>query len=136
MDAAANILASRDGILKIADFGTATSFKARDKFHSEVCTLWYRPPELLMGETHYGHTVDIWAMACLFVELCSNSNFLRGKDENEQLEKIFAFFGTPHKDQYFLKLPYASKLNEYPQHTKEKFASQFNSALYVFSERL
>ena len=43
-----NLLVSNDGILKIADFGLATSFDPDNKeqpMTSQVITLWYRPPE-------------------------------------------------------------------------------------------
>ena len=30
------------------------------KFTHEVVTLWYRPPDVLLGNTHYSTAVDIW----------------------------------------------------------------------------
>ena len=30
-----------------------------------VATRWYRSPELLVGDTHYGPPVDVWAYALL-----------------------------------------------------------------------
>ena len=50
-----NLLVSSDGILKIADFGLATSYDPENvrPMTSQVITLWYRPPELLLGATHY-----------------------------------------------------------------------------------
>ncbi|CAF2081705.1 unnamed protein product [Brassica rapa] len=47
-----NLLIDGNGVLKIADFGLATFFdpKARTvALTSHVVTLWYRPPELLLG---------------------------------------------------------------------------------------
>ena len=35
----------------------------------EVQTLWYRAPEVMLGETKYGFAVDIWSIGCIFAEL-------------------------------------------------------------------
>ena len=35
----------------------------------QVITLWYRPPELLLGEERYGTSVDVWSMGCILGEL-------------------------------------------------------------------
>lgn len=32
----------------------------------QVCSRWYRPPELLYGSTLYGPSVDIWSAGCVF----------------------------------------------------------------------
>ncbi|KAL2454218.1 Protein kinase superfamily protein [Abeliophyllum distichum] len=48
---ASNILVNNEGCLKIADFGLANFMRAKSKqpLTSRVVTLWYRPPELLLG---------------------------------------------------------------------------------------
>jgi CTD kinase subunit alpha len=58
-----NILLNSMGILKLADFGLARFYdrKKRNDHTNRVITLWYRSPELLMGETVYGASVDIWS---------------------------------------------------------------------------
>ena len=101
---AANILVDKFGRVKIGDLGTATKTD-RNKFHSSVCTLWYRPPELLLGATKYSSEIDVWAAACVFVELLSGCFFLRGETERDQFVKIFDFFGTFPRDEYFDDMP-------------------------------
>lgn len=63
-----NLLVSDDGALKIADFGLANfvSVGHIQPLTSRVVTLWYRPPELLLGSTSYGKSVDLWSVGCLF----------------------------------------------------------------------
>lgn len=58
-----NILLGRNGDLKIADFGLAKFYdkRVRNDYTNRVITLWYKPPELLFGETVYGPEVDMWS---------------------------------------------------------------------------
>ena len=46
-----NLLINNEGILKLADFGLARSYTTDmgGKLTNRVITLWYRPPELLLG---------------------------------------------------------------------------------------
>lgn len=55
-----NLLINREGALKLADFGLARAFgiPVRSYTH-EVVTLWYRPPDVLMGSRNYNTSVDI-----------------------------------------------------------------------------
>lgn len=45
----ANILYNNKGEVKIADFGLARFHNKDRKYTNEVVTLWYRAPELLLG---------------------------------------------------------------------------------------
>ena len=58
-----NILLSSHGELKLADFGLARFYHKRRKadYTNRVITVWYRPPELLLGTTVYGPEVDMWS---------------------------------------------------------------------------
>jgi cyclin-dependent kinase 12/13 len=78
-----NLLVSGDGILKIADFGLATSYDPEDArpMTSQVITLWYRPPELLLGSTHYGVGVDLWSVGCVLAELLLGEPVFPGRTE-------------------------------------------------------
>ena len=42
------------------------------QYSNEVVTLWYRPPDVLMGARIYNFTVDSWSSGCIFAEI-SNS---------------------------------------------------------------
>ena len=65
-----NILLNNRGELKLADFGLARFYQKRRKsdYTNRVITLWYRPPELLLGTTVYGPEVDMWSAGyvCVF----------------------------------------------------------------------
>lgn len=34
-----------------------------------MVTIWYRPPEVLLGAEHYTPALDVWAAACIWAEL-------------------------------------------------------------------
>ncbi|CAL5191170.1 unnamed protein product [Lathyrus oleraceus] len=95
-----NILVNNEGILKIGDFGLANTISQNSKhpLTSRVVTLWYRPPELLMGSTNYGVTVDLWSVGCVFAELFLGKPILKGRTEVEQLHKIFKLCGSPPEE--------------------------------------
>ena len=95
---AANILVSNTGQLKIADFGLARFYVKRRKldYTNRVITIWYRSPELLLGETQYGPAVDIWSAACVLVEIFTRHAIFPGDGgEINQLDKIYNVLGTP-----------------------------------------
>lgn len=78
-----NLLIDNEGNLKIADFGLATFFDPAHKqsMTSRVVTLWYRPPELLLGATHYGVSVDLWSAGCILAELLAGKPIMPGRTE-------------------------------------------------------
>jgi serine/threonine protein kinase len=54
---------------------------------SRVVTLWYRPPELLLGATNYGAAVDLWSAGCILAELLSGKPIMP-----ERTEVLFGYF--------------------------------------------
>lgn len=78
-----NLLVNDDGILKIADFGLAAFYDPDRKqpMTSRVVTLWYRPPELLLGATYYGVGVDLWSAGCILAELLAGRPIMPGRTE-------------------------------------------------------
>ncbi|CAI0431587.1 unnamed protein product, partial [Linum tenue] len=106
-----NLLVNNQGVLKVADFGLANFCTSgnRQPLTSRVVTLWYRPPELLLGSTNYGSSVDLWSVGCVFAELLLGKPILQGRTEVEQLHKIFKLCGSP-PDEYWKKskLPHST----------------------------
>lgn len=79
-----NLLVNNEGILKVADFGLANYCNIglhKQPLTSRVVTLWYRPPELLLGSTDYGPSVDLWSVGCVFAELLVGKPILQGRTE-------------------------------------------------------
>eukprot|EP00026_Physarum_polycephalum_P004178 Phypoly_transcript_04195.p1 GENE.Phypoly_transcript_04195~~Phypoly_transcript_04195.p1 ORF type:complete len:505 (+),score=51.71 Phypoly_transcript_04195:76-1590(+) len=90
-----NLLINASGVLKLADFGLTTSFVKPPYLSNNVVSLYYRPPELLMGSHNYGPEIDIWSAGCILVELLTNDYLFAGSNESDQLDMIFKVFGTP-----------------------------------------
>uniref|UniRef100_A0A0E0D3E9 [RNA-polymerase]-subunit kinase n=1 Tax=Oryza meridionalis TaxID=40149 RepID=A0A0E0D3E9_9ORYZ len=106
----ANLLISGGGkLLKLADFGLARPFTRDGSFTNHVITLWYRPPELLLGATNYAEAVDIWSVGCIFAEFLLRKPLFPGRTEQEQLSKIFELCGFPNEENW----PGVSKLPLY-----------------------
>ncbi|XP_056693217.1 probable serine/threonine-protein kinase At1g54610 isoform X2 [Spinacia oleracea] len=106
-----NLLINDSGTLKIADFGLATFFDPQKSLPltSRVVTLWYRPPELLLGAIHYGISVDLWSAGCIFGELYAGKPIMPGRTEVEQLHKIFKLCGSPPEEYWEKsKLPHST----------------------------
>ena len=100
-----NLLVTRDGQLKLADFGLARFYnknaKLKQDYTNRVITIWYRSPELLLGETQYGPAVDIWSAACVLVEIFTKHAIFPGDGgEINQLDKIYNVLGTPSRSHW------------------------------------
>ncbi|CAK8533465.1 unnamed protein product [Lathyrus sativus] len=130
-----NILLNNEGILKIGDFGLANTISPNNKHQltSRVVTLWYRPPELLMGATNYGVSVDLWSVGCVFAELFLGKPILKGRTEVEQLHKVFKLCGSPPEEFWKkTKLPHATMFKpqaNYESSLREKCADFPESAV-------
>ena len=100
---AANILISSAGQLKLADFGLARFYSknGHPDYTNRVITIWYRSPELLLGETQYGPAVDIWSAACVMIEIFTRHAIFPGDGgEINQLDKIYNVLGTPTRAEW------------------------------------
>ena len=135
---AANILVSNDGILKLADFGLARFYAKRHQldYTNRVITIWYRSPELLLGETQYGAPVDIWSAACVMFEIFTRHALFPGDgSEISQLDRIHAVLGTPNKAEWpnLIEMPWFELLRpgyRKPNVFREKYRERLPAAAF------
>ncbi|CAM5089989.1 unnamed protein product [Natator depressus] len=126
-----NLLISCLGELKLADFGLARAKSIPSQtYSSEVVTLWYRPPDVLLGATDYSSDLDIWGAGCILVEMLQGQPvFPAVTGTLEQLEKIWAVLGVPTEDTW----PGLSKL---PNYKPERVVSSRPQRLRMICARL
>lgn len=110
-----NLLINKTGELKLADFGLARAFGIPVRcFSAEVVTLWYRPPDVLMGAKLYTTSIDIWSAGCIFAEIANAGRPLfPGSDVDDQLKRIFRLLGSPNEENWpgVSKLPLFKEFN-------------------------
>uniref|UniRef100_A0A2I2YCH9 cyclin-dependent kinase n=1 Tax=Gorilla gorilla gorilla TaxID=9595 RepID=A0A2I2YCH9_GORGO len=126
-----NLLISHLGELKLADFGLARAKSIPSQtYSSEVVTLWYRPPDALLGATEYSSELDIWGAGCIFIEMFQGQPLFPGVSNIlEQLEKIWEVLGVPTEDTW----PGVSKL---PNYNPEWFPLPTPRSLHIVWNRL
>lgn len=126
-----NILLNNDGNLKIADFGLARFYTKNSKkeldYTNRIITLWYRPPEILLGATAYGPAVDMWSAACVFIELFTRVPAFPGRTEIDQLDIIYKILGKPTEKAWpaLKQMPWYSLLRTSGLNRKNKFRGKY-----------
>lgn len=130
---ASNILVSSNGVLKIADFGLARPYSKRKKdidYTNRIITLWYRPPEVLLGATAYGPAVDIWSAGCVFIEFFTTKAIFQGRTDIDQLDAVYKVLGTPTQENWpaLKTMPWYNLLRK-PTVIKSRFREDYEHLL-------
>uniref|UniRef100_A0A7M5V9H4 Protein kinase domain-containing protein n=1 Tax=Clytia hemisphaerica TaxID=252671 RepID=A0A7M5V9H4_9CNID len=139
-----NILMSNKGEIKLADFGLARLFDSENEgrqYTNRVITLWYRPPELLLGEERYGPAIDVWSCGCILGELFKRKPMFVANTEQTQLEQISRVCGAPTPAVWpdVIHLPYFHNIKprkQYRRRLLEEYASLPKEALDLLDRML
>jgi len=123
-----NLLIDTEGHLKLADFGLSRAFGIPLRHYThEVVTLWYRAPEILLGQSRYSTPVDIWSAGCIFAEMVTRTPLFPGDSEIDQIFRIFRTLGTPNDHVW----PGVSKLPDFqstfPQNPPQSMVKTISS---------
>ncbi|NP_001353758.1 cyclin-dependent kinase 13 [Danio rerio] len=138
-----NILLNNKGQIKLADFGLARLYNSEESrpYTNKVITLWYRPPELLLGEERYTPAIDVWSCGCILGELFTKKPIFQANQELAQLELISRICGSPCPAVWpdVIKLPYFNTMKpkkQYRRRLREEFAFIPLMALDLFDHML
>ncbi|KAM4734808.1 cyclin-dependent kinase 17-like isoform 1-T1 [Anableps anableps] len=116
-----NLLINDRGELKLADFGLARAKSVPTKTYSnEVVTLWYRPPDVLLGSSEYSTQIDMWGVGCIFYEMAAGRPLFPGSTVEDELHLIFRLLGTPTEDSW----PGISSIDEFKSYKFSKYKPQ------------
>lgn len=91
-----NLLIREDKMtLKIADFGLSRVILGNIRpFTQGIMTLYYIPPEIVLGINSYGTEIDIWSIGCVFAEMFLLQPLFMANSQIDLLYKIMQIFGT------------------------------------------
>eukprot|EP00924_Labyrinthula_sp_SR-Ha-C_P015859 snap_masked-scaffold_4-processed-gene-11.24-mRNA-1 protein AED:0.29 eAED:0.29 QI:0/0/0/1/1/1/2/0/381 len=118
-----NVLLDKNCKAKLCDFGLCRSLKRLNEESKSlenvnpmtdyVATRWYRPPELLLGSTNYGFSIDIWGIGCVLLEMVIGRPPFMGSSAMNQIEQILSVIGRPDENQISqIKSEFVSSLFE------------------------
>jgi cell division cycle 2-like protein len=122
----ANVLVAADGTVRLTDFGMASSRVPARRPSAAVAgphepcvtTLFYRAPELLLGDRNYTAAVDVWSVGCVVADLLAAASFapffapreVPAPSDAHVLAEIFATFDASTWDRGALLLAAAPHL--------------------------
>lgn len=87
--------------LKISDFGlsrfqTFNNTKIVNEDECLICSIPYRPIDILLGAKHFDEKVDIWSFGCIAAELALSDILFDEDNTSDMIKQIFAVFGLPN----------------------------------------
>ena len=97
-------------IAKLADFGLSIPYARQGDNDTEVVSLRWRAPELLLGDRDYSGAIDVWSMGVMLMDAILGRPTLQSYSDHAELKKIFQLLGTPSETDW----PGVTKLPDWP----------------------
>ena len=102
-----NILTTRDGVVKLADFGVATKLTDAEKSNSFAGTPYWMAPEVIETSGRATPACDIWSVGCTVYEL------LKGRPPNFECVNAFAAMSKIVKEEITLPDGISAELKDF-----------------------
>ena len=83
----------------LIDWGICRHERFDDNVSTRMYTLWYRPPEVIMGSEKYTCSADVWAVGILLIGLWLDFR-VEGDSNIDQLFRYFRLWGTPSIEEW------------------------------------
>ena len=79
-----NIDDSGKRMCKIVDWGLADFYTPSKRFNCRVASRYFKGPELLLANSYYDYSLDIWSTGCMLAGMVLNKEpFFRGSDNDD-----------------------------------------------------
>ena len=104
-------------ICKISDFGLSRQFDYDENTqYTDVGTFPYKPPEVILGLSHYSTAFDIWSLGCIFIEMCTGLKIFGEDNSLGVIKLIYKIFGTFNETILpgFKNFPFSKMLENIP----------------------
>ena len=89
---------------KLLDWGLSRFYHAYQEYHPNVGSRYYNAPEVLAEVERYHFSQDVWAVGVILASFVFQKKvFIRGEDDDHQLEMISRILGTADLEAYALK---------------------------------
>lgn len=70
--------------LRLIDWGLAEYYLPGTKYNVRVASRFYKGPELLVEDTQYHYSLDMWSAGCTMAEVIfGKDSIFRGSDNND-----------------------------------------------------
>ena len=88
--------------VRLADLGSVEPADPRDRMPAErylhadgirLSTIWYRAPELALGDGSFSTPIDMWSIGCSFHELLLRKPLFPAKDVDDLVAQCIGMFG-------------------------------------------
>lgn len=87
-------------IVKITDFNISFPKARQGNNWTDVVTLYWRAPELLLKDKDYSESIDVWSLGVILLNAILKEKVLRSNFSDSQLEEIVDLIGIPKEEDY------------------------------------